>query len=189
MDAFAVSVTNGICYRDNCGVFSMAMRCGATFGLFQAVMPLIGYLAGHAFLPVLGKIDHWIALCLMWLLGGRMLWAGIKKSDGENPTPATRLLTGRELITQALATSVDALAAGVGLGVVEGGLWAAASAIGLVTFFSCFCGVLMGRFFGSRLKDTAQLMGGVMIMLIGFHIFAEDIGLFSFLFGFGPVRW
>lgn len=177
MDAFAVSVANGICYPEE-GALKTALACGVSFGLFQAVMPLIGFLAGYSFLHIISAFDHWVALILLGIIGGRMIYGAIKDmyapDDEEKECPR---FSARTLIVQAFATSIDALAVGIGLGVIEINIGLAVSVIGIVTFFCSFVGVIIGRLFGGKLSDKAQLLGGIVLVIIGVNIFCEHTGL------------
>jgi putative Mn2+ efflux pump MntP len=170
MDAFAVSVTNGIGCR--MPVWKNALYSGLAFGIFQAGMPLIGYIAGNTFSAVIAQVDHWIALLLLSLIGGKMIVeaTGRRKNPENHPPQVFRPQT---LLLQAVATSIDALAVGVGLGVMQVNIVAAMWRIGVVTFLCSFTGVVFGKLFGGLLREKAELVGGIILVLIGFQIFAE----------------
>jgi len=170
-DAFAVSVTNGACFCGKRGPLPTAMRCGIAFGAFQSAMTLIGYFAGNLFEGMI-KNTGLIAFILLAVIGLRMINDGLKerKPAGEGAFAAPARLTTLALIAQALATSIDALAIGVGLGVMRINLMLTVLSIGIVTFACCFGGVYIGRFLGAGLKDKAQIFGGVVLILIGLNI-------------------
>lgn len=172
MDAFAVSLTNGMCYRT--GALKNALATGTAFGLSQGLMPLLGYYAGATFSAVIAGIDHWIALALLGVIGGKMIVEAVK----ERKAPAAHTLKAfsiKTLTLQSIATSIDALAVGVGLGVMQVDIVAAAAIIAVVTFLCCFAGVLIGKRFGSRFRDKAEILGGVILILIGLHIVFEHL--------------
>lgn len=172
MDAFAVSVTNGLCNRGSPG--KTALYCGLSFGLAQGIMPLIGYWAGHTLDRWIERIDHWVALLLLAAIGGKMIAEAIKPKKKElAASPASQEFSLWLLAAQAVATSIDALAVGVSLGVVQADIVLAVSVIAAVTFCCCFLGVLIGRRFGTLLSGRAEILGGVILIFIGLHIFWE----------------
>lgn len=174
MDAFAVSVTNGMCYRIN--PLKNAFSSGLAFGLFQGLMPLIGYVAGHTFSGVIESVDHWIALVLLAFIGGKMIWEALGELRSPGDRPHIRAFSVRTLAVQAIATSIDALAVGVGLGVMQVDVYVAVSVIAAVTFFCSFGGVLLGKVVGNALKGKAELLGGAILIFIGARIFLEHTG-------------
>lgn len=175
MDAFAVSVTNGICYPR--GGRRTVWMSALFFGLFQGLMPAAGFLLGQGFASLIQNLDHWIALLLLGYIGGKMIWEAIKemKDPGsceihEEACPSPRLLTG-----QAIATSIDALAVGVGFAAMGVDIVPAAALIGGITFLVCLAGGVLGRRFGLMLKQWAQLAGGIVLVAIGLKIFVEHM--------------
>lgn len=176
MDAFAVSVSNSLCYR------GIAMRQvtvnSLTFGVFQGVMPLLGFFAGRAFAGVIQSIDHWVALILLGFIGGKMLLEGIRalrSAEGCCTEPA--VYTGRTLFTQAVATSIDALAVGVSFAALSVNIWTAVAFIAAITFVCCLIGGRLGQSFGALLGDWAQILGGAILVGIGLKIFIEHVFL------------
>lgn len=172
MDAFAVSITNGMCYRMH--IVKNALASGLAFGLFQGLMPWIGYLAGHTFYDVMASVDHWIALVLLACIGGHMIWEA--KTDKECITP--REFSYKTLLLQAVATSIDALAVGVTLGMMQADLWTATSTIAQITFICSFLGVFIGKSFGNAFKNKAEILGGVILICIGIRIALQHLGWF-----------
>ena len=171
MDAFAVSVTNGMCLK-RCGlreVLAMAL----TFGTFQAAMPVLGYWGGSLFYEQIKFVDHWIAFGLLAFLGIRMILEGIKtrrERQGEGCAVEGESLTFQLLLIQGVATSIDALAVGISLSAVQANIVSAALIIGVVTAALCFVATFMGRRFGTILNDKAELLGGIILVAIGVKI-------------------
>lgn len=171
MDAFAVSVSNGICYRH--AGFKEAFATAFTFGVFQAVMPLIGFFAGRTVSSYVEFIDHWIALALLGFIGGSMIFEGIKELRHPEKKPCNTTCSFKDLIVQGIATSIDALAVGVGLAVINTNIYEAVGLIGIITFITCLAGVYIGRGFGGVLKEKAEICGGCILVIIGIKIFVE----------------
>lgn len=167
MDAFAVALTQGARFRPGAGG---ALRIAATFGTFQAIMPLVGWGIGAAGLAYLAAVDHWIAFGLLAFLGLRML------GDHVGEDEAAHALTGRALVVAGLATSVDALAAGIALPTFGAGPLVAIGLIGLVTFALSLGGVALGRIAGERFGPWAERAGGVILIALGCKILAEHSG-------------
>lgn len=171
MDAFAVSVSNGICYRK--AGLKEAFYTAFTFGLFQAGMPLIGYYAGSTFSASVAFLDHWIALALLSFIGGSMIYSAIKEIRNPGTERYRAACNLKDLILQGIATSIDALAVGISFAVIQTNIFMAVVLIGLVTFICCFIGVIIGRGFGNRLKEKAEILGGCILILIGIKILIE----------------
>lgn len=169
MDAFAVSVTNGLCIK-KIG-WKGAAACGLCFGLYQGLMPTIGYALGKTFEDFITGIDHYIALILLGFIGGKMLIDGIKNKDEEinNNTSLTLGL----LMVQGIATSIDALAVGVSFAALSVNIVSAATFICCITFLFSFWGVFIGKKFGTILNNKAQILGGIILIGIGVKIFIE----------------
>jgi putative Mn2+ efflux pump MntP len=171
MDAFAVSVSNGMCYAGYRR--SQALTSACIFGLFQAGMPLIGYVGGRYFENAIKQYDHWIALLLLGYIGGSMLADAIR--DRRNPASSCeREPYGiKAMLLQGVATSIDALAVGVGFAAMQVDIIPAVAMIGLVTTACCTVGGGLGRKFGALLQHRAKLAGGLILIGIGFKIFLE----------------
>ncbi len=174
MDAFAVSVSDGICYPQE---RKKLVTASVSFGVFQALMPLIGYLAGAAFSQYVEVVDHWIALVLLGFLGGKMLIESIQNLRNPELACDTAPFTYKLIFTQSVATSIDALAAGVTLAVAfpHTNPYLAVSLIGVVTALCCLFGSFAGKRFGALMKDKASLFGGIILVAIGIKIFAEHM--------------
>ncbi len=178
MDAFAVSVTKGITLKKI--NLSMATKIAFSFGFFQGIMPLIGWLFGMNFELYIRSIDHWIAVFLLSFLGIKMIIEAIKNDDNDNST----YLDNKELIILSIATSIDALAIGVTFAFLNIDIIPICISIGVITFLVCFIGVLIGKKIGYLLKNYAQIVGGVILILIGLNILNEHTEIISNLFIF-----
>lgn len=171
MDAFAVSVSNGMCFR-NFGI-KQIFAAAFSFGLFQMLMPIIGYFAGYTFSDAISSLDHWIALILLGAIGGKMIYDGITELRNPDSCPAQRCFTVRVLLLQAIATSIDALAVGIGFAVMQVEIVHAAAFVGIITFTCCLLGSFLGHRFGMILGKRAEILGGIILVGIGVKIFIE----------------
>lgn len=167
MDAFAVSICKGLAMKKM--DIKKALVCSLYFGVFQALMPLIGFLLGSGFKNVVSSIDHWIAFVLLGIIGINMIKEA-KSCDVVNDS-----MDVKTMFTLAVATSIDALAIGVTFAFLKVSIIPAVSIIGLITFVCCFIGVKLGSAFGEKLKSKAEIMGGVMLILIGTKILIEHL--------------
>jgi len=172
MDAFAVSISNGICFQKigKKEVFLTAFM----FGLFQGIMPVLGFFAGQTFSIYIEKIDHWIALALLSFIGGKMVYEAVKEMRNKEKA-VCELFSFKLLFIQAIATSIDALAIGVSFAAMRVEIWSASGAIALITFICCIIGVLIGKKFGEILKQRAEIFGGSLLILLGAKIFFEHM--------------
>lgn len=169
MDAFAVSVTNGLCCKNI--KIGGTIATGLCFGIFQGLMPLIGYFLGIGFSKYITAFDHIIALVLLGFIGGQMIWESFKKNEEECKE---NTLTAKMLFMQGIATSIDALAIGVSFAALKNvNIGFAASAICCITFIFSIVGVKIGKKFGMILNNKAQVLGGIILIGIGIKIFVE----------------
>lgn len=193
MDAFAVSMTNGLNEPQMRRV--KAVLIALTFALFQMVMPMIGWLCVTLIAEKFAAFAEWIpyiALVLLMVIGGKMLFDGIKhnkkskqtKLDEEQPSAGGNLakpLTFAALLAQAVATSIDALSTGFTLNDIAGSVWwqalIAVGIIGVVTFGISLAGVFIGKKFGDKLGSKAEIVGGIILMAIGIEIFVSGVFL------------
>jgi len=173
MDAFAVAVCKGLAAQKLTP--GRAVLVGAWFGLFQAVMPLIGWLLGSAFSRYITAFDHWIAFGLLALIGLGMIR---EAREGEKAEDAS-LAFGKMLVLS-LATSVDALAVGVTFAFLNVSIVPAVCFIGAVTFCVSAVGVWVGGVFGARFRGKAEIAGGVILILLGIKILLEHLGVIRF---------
>jgi putative Mn2+ efflux pump MntP len=174
MDAFAVSVSKGLCVREH--QWRHALVTGVYFGVFQAVMPLIGYLLGSQFSNAIVRWDHWIAFGLLAVIGLNMIRESRRKDEGA-PEPAYGF---KKMLLLSVATSIDALAVGVTFAFFQIDILPAVLAIGAITFVISTAGVKIGCAFGSKLKSKAEIAGGVILILIGVKILLEHLGVIHF---------
>lgn len=176
MDAFAVAICKGLAMpRVN---RKQTLLIGLYFGVFQAVMPLTGWLLGSQFARRVTKMAPWIAFVLLAWIGGSMIRESLsEKEEEEQAEPGE--LRHRELLMLAIATSIDALAVGVSFSMVEltVPIYAAAALIGCTTFAISVAGVFVGNLFGARYKNRAEFVGGAILILIGLKILLEHFGV------------
>lgn len=170
MDAFAVSVCKGLS-MPKC-TFKKAAIVGLWFGGFQALMPAIGYILGAQFQEAIASIDHWIAFVLLALIGGNM----IREALGDDEEEADASLDVKTMFLLAVATSIDALAIGITFAFLKVNIIPAVCFIGSVTFIISFAGVKIGNVFGARYKNKAEIVGGVILILLGLKILLEHLG-------------
>ena len=177
MDAFAVSVSSGMCVSGL--TLAYAMRTALMFGLFQFLMPLAGYAAGSAFAAVIESWDHWLAFGLLVVVGGKMVYEALRMGNGASCSDDERrrhnVLDLRVLLVLSVATSIDALAIGISYSVIRAPIWLAASIIGGITFALCLLGCEFGKRIGTRLERWAELGGGIVLIGIGCRILIEHL--------------
>lgn len=176
-DAFSVSVCKGLNMRKL--NLKHAYVIALFFGVFQAVMPLLGYLLGTGFSEYIEKYDHWIAFVLLAFIGGKMALEAIREKDGEAEEKTDTLSIG-ELTVLAVATSIDALAVGITFAFLKVNILPSVLLIGVTTFALSLGGVLLGNRFGAKYKSKAEIAGGVILILIGLKILLEHLGVINF---------
>lgn len=177
MDAFAVSVCKGLCMK-KADLKAQAI-CGAWFGGFQGLMPLIGFFLGTIFADAIEAIDHWVAFVLLALIGLNMLKEAMEKSCDCCDTNEADL-SPKTMFVMAVATSIDALAVGISLAMAgDVNILAAVLLIGVITFLLSGIGVKVGNVFGSRFEKKAQIFGGVILILLGTKILLEHLGILA----------
>lgn len=171
MDAFAVSVVTGSIYREL--KVRHALRMALFFGAFQAVMPIIGFLAGLSLKGFISAYDHWIAFGLLVFVGGKMIYESLKMEAAEKNLDPSNLLV---LLALSVATSIDALAIGITLSVLTTSILGTAAMIGLVTFVLSYAGILIGKRFGHFFESKIEIIGGLILIAIGAKILIEHLG-------------
>lgn len=175
VDAFAVSVTNGIVVSD----FRRrhAVKIGLYFGFFQFMMPLIGYALGSGFENLIEAYDHWIAFLLLAIIGGSMIVESFKDEEAETVNnTAKEFLKPSRLTTQAIATSIDSLAVGVSFAVTRTqNILSNALIIGIVAFICSFIGGIFGKRIGNIFRCCASRIGGIVLIGIGVKILLEHL--------------
>lgn len=177
MDAFAVAICKGLATgRVKLGQMVIV---GLWFGIFQALMPLIGYLLGVNFSTLIQSIDHWIAFVLLGLIGANMIREALG-GDEECCNEEDASYSIWAMLPLAIATSIDALAVGVSFAFLSVDIVPAVSFIGVCTFILSAFGVKIGSVFGLRFKKKAEIAGGVILILMGAKILLEHLGLIAF---------
>ena len=172
MDAFSVSICKGLTTKRFS--WKMALSCGLWFGFFQALMPVIGYFLGAQFQHYIEAYDHWIAFGLLVLIGANMIREAIWGSDDQNNNGA---LDFKTMLLLAIATSIDALAVGVSFACIQVKIWSSVLIIGVTTFVFSVVGVKIGNAFGSKFEKSAEVIGGIILILIGLKILLEHLGV------------
>ncbi|MDR0218255.1 MAG: manganese efflux pump MntP [Enterobacteriaceae bacterium] len=179
MDAFAVAISKGATlHRPH---LREALRTGFIFGLVEACTPLIGWSLGIYASQYIMQWDHWVAFLLLFILGGRMIIESFKNKTEETAQPhISRQHNPSRLILAAIATSLDAMAIGVGLAFLQVNILHTAMTIGIITMMMATLGILIGRYIGPLLGKRAELIGGLVLIAIGFNILFEHLGLFMY---------
>lgn len=187
MDAFAVSITKGMTIKNL--KKSTALKMALAFGVFQGAMPLLGWALGISFESYIKSIDHWIAFILLGFIGFNMIKGFFDDRKEENAselefsaTTDVDDLSNKEIIMLAVATSIDALAVGISFAFLNVSIIPAASIICIITFLVCVVGVFVGNKVGDIFNGYVELVGGVILILIGFNIFNEHTQILSKIF-------
>ena len=170
MDAFAVSVASGLAIKKL--KVRQALRIAFFFGVFQAVMPLIGWLAGLSLRELISEFDHWIAFGLLGFIGAKMIYESFKLQADKKQINPLRLDV---LLTLSLATSIDALAVGVTFAFLNVAIAWPIIIIGLITFATSFAGVFIGDKFGHIFESKIELAAGLVLIAIGLKILLEHL--------------
>ncbi|MEF9990885.1 MAG: manganese efflux pump MntP family protein [Romboutsia sp.] len=178
MDAFAVSITKGMTIKKL--TKGLGIKIALFFGLFQGGMPLMGWILGISFERYIKSIDHWIALILLSFLGYKMIGEFIKSRKEQELNIEVGLsidveeeLSIKELIMLSIATSIDALAVGISFAFLSVDIVNASISIGIITFLMCLIGVFVGNKIGDVFNGYAELIGGIILIIIGINIFNE----------------
>lgn len=169
MDAFAVAICRGVKLREV--TWKHSLEAGLYFGGFQALMPVIGYFMGEQFYDAIKGYDCWIAFILLGILGINMLKGACSKEEQMDESE------GQSMLLLAIATSIDALAVGVSLALLQMNIFTAALFIGVTTFWFSTLGVRIGASFGGKYKSKAEMLGGVILIGLGVKILATHIFL------------
>ena len=175
MDAFAVSVCKGISMKKM--DWKKACIVGLYFGGFQALMPVIGYFLGTSFQSIITNIDHWVAFVLLGIIGGKMIQEAFQKDNDEEEYSSD--VSVKTMLILSVATSIDALAVGITFAFLNVNLLLAITFIGLITFLLSVVGTKIGNRFGDKYKGKAEFIGGIILILIGFKILFEHLGIIS----------
>lgn len=171
MDAFAVSVCKGLSVRRVQPKY--VLITGLYFGGFQAAMPFIGYCLGKQFQSLITSVDHWIAFVLLGIIGLNM----IRESRSKEAESCDSSFGFKTMLPLAIATSIDALAVGITFAFLRVHITTAVTCIGITTFLLSALGLKIGNLFGSRYKSGAELLGGIVLVLMGIKILLEHLGI------------
>ena len=171
MDAFAVSICKGLSMKKM--EWRKAIIIGLYFGIFQGIMPLLGYVLGVGFENRIESIDHWIAFILLSFIGINMIKESFKKNDKD----ADDKIDFKTMIILAIATSIDALAVGVTFAFLEVNILFSICIITIITFFISMIGVKIGNVFGDKYEAKAEKIGGIILIFIGIKILIEHLGI------------
>ncbi len=188
MDAFAVSICDGMVYRDLNKPKTAAIP--VTFGLFQALMPIIGFYVGMAFMQYIEAFDHWLAFAILLIIGGKMIFDGAREMRSPEEELKPKQFSFAEVLVQGVATSIDALAVGFSLNTMLSGVgnvqlwaWISVAIIGVITFtislFGVTIGVRVGKLFRKK-ASVAEIIGGAVLILIAVKIVLQSYGIISF---------
>ena len=173
MDAFAVSVCKGLSMKKM--NWKSAVIIAFYFGIFQAVMPVIGFFLGNTFRQLVESLDHWIAFILLSIIGGNM----IKESFDDELEKRNENVDVKTMLVLAIATSIDALAVGITFAFFETNLLLSILMIGFITFFISLAGVKIGNRFGDKFQNKAELTGGIILIVIGLKILLQHLGILT----------
>ena len=177
MDAFAVSLCKGLRMRKI--NYKQALLIALFFGIFQTLMPLIGWALGLQFEQYITSIDHWIAFGLLGFIGGKMLYDSVTE-DSSCPIETVDEIDMKELVMLSIATSIDALAVGITFAFLQVNIINAITLIGIITFALSFLAVVIGNYFGNTLQNKAGIAGGIVLILIGTKILLSHLGIINF---------
>lgn len=175
MDAFAVSICKGLNMRKldlkQTGLIALF------FGGFQAGMPLIGWFIGSRFAQYIESVDHWVTFVLLAVIGGKMIYESFEKEEEQDSCSSK--LNLKELTALAIATSIDALAVGVAFALTyeRNTVFAAVALIGIITAVLSAIGVFIGHKFGAKYKNKAELIGGLVLVIMGIKFLLEGLGI------------
>ena len=170
MDAFAVAICIGISTKKQ--IFTVMLIVGFYFGLFQGIMPVIGFYAGTLFAKYITEIDHWVPFLILFFIGAKMIYESIKHKNTECREINLKM---KVMLCLAIATSIDALAVGISFAFLQVNLLFSTLLIGVVTFIFSGAGVKIGNAFGCRYKLIVERLGGVILVLIGVKILVEHL--------------
>lgn len=172
MDAFAVAIASGVALKTV--TRRQTLRLSWHFGLFQALMPVLGWTGGILVRDYLLRFGHWIAFALLLYIGGHMFWEGLNHAEDDTCQDPTM---GSRLIMLSIATSIDALAVGLGLAMIGASIWFPAAIIGIVALLLTAVGIHLGAALGckTRLGQYAELLGGGVLMAIGAKILLQAL--------------
>jgi putative Mn2+ efflux pump MntP len=168
VDAFSVAI--GIGASNDKKSWAPVLRLAAAFGIFQFIMPIIGWLAGLTVVEIIASFDHWIAFSLLTLVGGKMIWEGFEKESDEEKADQTR---GWPLLLLSIATSIDALAVGFSFSVLKNPILFPALIIGIICFVMTTVGMIFGKALAKIFGKKVEIFGGIVLIAIGVKILID----------------
>lgn len=171
MDAFAVAICKGLSMKKM--NWKNAIIIAFYFGVFQALMPVFGYFLGTTFENLVTSIDHWLAFILLVAIGGNMIKEAFSRDEEEKDDR----VDFKTMIVLAVATSIDALAIGITFAFLNVNLLLSVSCIGIITFVISLIGVKIGNRFGDKFQNKAELLGGIILIVLGLKILLEHLGI------------
>lgn len=171
MDAFATSICKGLSTRK--AGWKEMLICGLWFGLFQALMPMAGYFLGSGFQALIESFDHWIAFGLLLIIGANMIREALTGEEEDHDSS----YSFKSMFVLAIATSIDALAVGVSFAMLNVEIFSSSAIIGVTTFLLSGLGVKIGSLFGAKFKKPSEILGGAILIFIGFKILFEHLGI------------
>ncbi len=172
MDAFAVAVGKGLNMKKMNVKWSLTIAL--SFGLFQAIMPLLGWLLGGKINKFICHYDHWVVFILLAIIGAKMIYES-KDKDCKIEEDKRNF---KELFVLSIATSIDAFAVGISFALMNINIFSSVTVIGIITFALSYIGILIGNIFGCKFKSTAELIGGLILIAIGLKVLLEHLNIF-----------
>jgi putative Mn2+ efflux pump MntP len=170
VDAFSVAISIGA--ANDKRSWAPVLRLAAAFGIFQFVMPIIGWLAGLTVVEIIASFDHWIAFALLALVGGKMIWEGFEKESDVGKADQTR---GWPLLLLSIATSIDALAVGFSFSILKNPILFPAVIIGIVCFVMTTVGMIFGKVLAKLFGKKVEIFGGLVLIAIGVKILIDHL--------------
>ena len=171
MDSFSVAIANGLATKTF--KTAKALKIASFFGFFQAIMPIIGWYAGVHILDLISSFDHWVAFFLLTFIGSKMIYESTRNESEK----LVNSLSIKILLILSVATSIDALAVGLSISVLNVSIMNLVIVTGVVTFLLSFFGVYIGGKFGCILKNRVEALGGIILLVIGLRILLEHLGI------------
>jgi len=170
IDSLVASITTGACNKEvsNYYVYKIAVF----MAVFQATMPLFGWLIGTSFKSIIESYDHWVAFALLLAIGGKLIYEGMHRDNDSSLIDPRKNLV---LCGIALATSIDALVVGIGFGLIDVNIWLAMFVIGVATFIFSVAGVVVGKRIGNKINMGIEIFGGLVLVGLGTKILIEHL--------------
>jgi putative Mn2+ efflux pump MntP len=176
LDAFSVSVAAGAYFGK--ADAHQKFRLSFHFGLFQFFMPILGWLLGRNLLEYIESFDHWVVFIILAIIGGKMIWDNLKEDGFEVSKDISK---GMAMVTLSIATSIDALAVGIGIGLLDQNIWSASIIIGIVAAAMSLIGIKIGEKLSGKFGAKAAILGGFVLILIGIKVVLEHELGFAFI--------